>query len=223
MAKQPLLFNHVLPSQNFPLCSRLFKFHFEKKLLVFITIPPSLSINFWKQHSPGSALNPAVLNGVTLGWHWQRWDFSVTALGLSFGVRLLCVPAGQVSVRGCRWAGGVQALLPWDGVVRHHPNLCLCLVGRGVTKLRGFSAWLLGLTEVWCDGLLWLFSVLIAEVDLFPSFLCGGPSHQESKSWTEGICWIVVWIGADINLIKKSLYFSHSPQSVFSIKVSDFL
>lgn len=61
---------------------------------------------------------------------------------------------------GCRWLqgrGGAQALLPWHGMLRHPLNLCLCLVGWGVSKLRGLSAWFLGLTEVWCDGLLWLF------------------------------------------------------------------
>lgn len=157
----------------------------KKAITIIITILPSLPMNLWEQHSPGWAWNPAGLNGVTLGWSWQRWHFSVPALGLSFGV---FVPAGQVSARE---QGELRLCLPGLGC-SDTPWICaFALKDRGY-QAEGLSAWLLGLTEVGCDGLLWLFAVLIAEVDLFPSFLCGSPSHQDSKSWTEGICWRVV-------------------------------
>lgn len=131
MAKQPLLFNHVLPSQNFPLCSRLFKFHFEKKLLVFITIPPSLSINFWKQHSPGSALNPAVLNGVTLGVTLAKVGlFSYCSGPFLWSQAVVCLSRAGVCQRlqVSRGSSG-SASLGWGGQTPRKPVPLPCRTG----------------------------------------------------------------------------------------------
>lgn len=171
------------PSATFclPLSPKLFKFHWGKKTLpLFIAILSSLPICFWEQHSAGSAdLHHTFESypGVTLAmvgllshcFAASLWSQAVLLHSMAAACRRLQVRRGSLG----------SASLRLNGQTRSNPVPLSC-------RARGYRAEMLfsltvrthGKDDVMgCCG---FFYVLIAEVVLFPSFLCGSPSYLES-------------------------------------------